>query len=118
MLDVVECAALEVLDQVRRHTEYPADLLNIELPRRKKLAILRRQADGLIGHALFEHGDLVRVVCTAIHVGPVLTDFLRILQHAGVFKHTGRLRSVAKKRAAVFLDSNRGAQRVLHHGNG
>ena len=43
VLDVIEGRPPQVLDQVRGHVEYPADLLRGIFPRREELRVLRRQ---------------------------------------------------------------------------
>ena len=58
------------------------------------------------------------VVRAAVHIRPVLPYLLRVLQHARMLQDAAGLRAVAKEAAAVFLHSQRGAEAVLHHGDG
>ena len=57
------------------------------------------------------------VVGTAINIGPVFTDLLRVFQYAGMLQNTARLCAILKEGAAVFLHSQRGAETVFHHGD-
>ena len=60
----------------------------------------------------------MRIPCAAIGIHPVIPDLLRILQHTRMLQHTGRLSAVLEEGAAVLLHRQRGAEGVLHHGNG
>ena len=117
VLNIRECGVLQILHHMGRHPEDAADLIYAELACGEELAVFRRQGDGLVGHALFQHRNLVGVIGTAINIGPVFTNLLRILQHTRMLQHAARLCAVLKESAAVFLHSQRGAETVFHHGD-
>ena len=108
---------LQILHHVGRHPEDAADLVHAELACGEELTVFRRQGDGLIGHALFQHCDLMGVIGTAINIGPVFTDLLRVLQHTRMFQNSGGLCAVLEEGAAIFLYCQRGAEAVFHHGD-
>ena len=59
----------------------------------------------------------MRVARAAVDLRPVLPDTLRVLQHARMLQHAGWLSAIFEEGAAVFLDGDRGAERVFHHGD-
>ena len=108
----------KVLHHVGRHPEDAADFLHAELSRGEELAVLGRQGDGLVGHALLQHSHLVGIVRAAVHSRPVVTDLAGVFQDTGMFQNTAGLCAVLEEGRAVLLHCQRGAEGVLHHGNG
>ena len=108
----------KVLHHVGRHPEDAADFLDPELPGGKELAVLGRQGDRPVGHALLQHTDLVGIVRAAVHGSPVLPDFTGVFEDAGMLQYAAGLCAVLEESCSVFLHRQRGAEGVLHHGNG
>ena len=118
MLYIIESAALKILHHVGRHIEDPAYLLYTVLTCRKKLAVLGRQADGLVAHALFYDSDLVSVARAAVGFTPLAADLLGVLQDTWMLQYADGLCAIPEKRTAVLFNGQHSAQAVLHHGNG
>ena len=102
---------------MRRHPEYPGDLIDLELPCFQELGLLRRYGYRRIFHAFFQNGNLVRITASAESCLPALPDSCRIFDRTGMLQHTGRCRTVRKELAAVFFRSYRKPYGVLCHSN-
>ena len=103
---------------MRRHTEDPRDLIDLELPCFQKLRLFRGNGDRRIFHPLFEYGHLICVMAAAEGGLPALPHPGRVLNRAGMFQHTARLRAVGEELRPVFLAGYCHADGVLCHGDG
>ena len=80
-----------------RDSENSSDLIDLKFACFEELRLLRRDADGRVLHAFFQHGDLIGVAAAAEGGLPALPHTLRIFDRAGVFQHTARCRAVGEE---------------------
>ena len=103
---------------MRRDPENSSDLIYLEFAGLQELGLLWRDPDGRKLHALFQHGDLVRVAAAAEGGLPAFADTLRILNGAGVFEDASGCCTVREKLRAIFLCGDGETNRIFCHCDG
>ena len=103
---------------MRRDPENSSDLIYLEFAGLQELGLLWRDPDGRKLHALFQHGDLVRVAAAAEGGLPAFADTLRILNGAGVFEDASGGCTVREKLRAIFLCGDGETNRIFCHCDG
>ncbi len=103
---------------MRRHSEDPGDLVDLELARLKELRLLRGYGNRRVLESLLKHRYLAAVLRTAELAHPRLAHPLRILDRAGVFENAGRSRAVGEELAAVLLRGDGESDGVFRHSDG
>ena len=101
-----------------RHSENSSDLIDLKFSCFEELRLLRRDADGRVFHAFFQHGDLIGIAAAAEGGLPALPHPLRVFDRAGVFQHTARSGTVGKELCSVLLTGDCHADGVLRHSDG
>ena len=102
---------------MRRNPVQPGNLVHLELPGLQKLRFLRRNPDLLVLHALFQNGNLPRILRAPVDSVPALPHLRRVLQHPRMLQNTSRRGPVLKEPRPVFLTGQRHPHRILSHGN-
>ena len=118
LLNIRKARLFQITDHVRWDPENSSNLIDLEFSCFKELCLLRRDADGRVFHAFFQHGDFVCVAAAAEGGLPALPYTLRVFDGAGVFQHTTGRRTVSKELGSVFLTGNRHADGILRHSDG
>ena len=103
---------------MRRNPVQPGNLVHLELPGLQKLRFLRRNPDLLVLHALFQNGNLPRILRAPVDSVPALPHLRRVLQHPRMLQNAARRGPVLKEPRPVFLTGQRHPHRILRHGNG
>ena len=101
-----------------RDSENSSDLIDLEFACFEELRLLRRDADGRVFHAFFQHGNFVCIAAAAEGGLPALPHTLRIFDRTGVFQHTARSGTIGEELRAVLLAGDRHADGVLCHSDG
>ena len=99
-------------------SENSSDLIDLEFACFEELRLLRRNADGRVFHAFFQHGNLIGIAAAAEGGLPALPHTLRVFDRAGVFQHTARCGTVGEELCAVFLTGDSHADGVFRHSDG
>ena len=103
---------------MRWDSENSSDLIDLEFSCFEELRLLRRDADGRVFHAFFQHSDFVCITAAAEGGLPALSHTLRVFDRAGVFQYTTRSGTVGEEFCTVFFTGNRHADGVLCHSDG
>ena len=84
----------------------------------QELGLLRRDADGRVFHALFQHSNLVSIAAAAEGGLPAFPDTLWVFNGARMLQNTAGSCAVGEELGSVLLTGDSHADGVLCHGNG
>ena len=65
LLNIRKARLFQVANHVGRDSENSSDLIDLEFACFEELRLLRRDADGRVLHAFFQHGDLIGISAAA-----------------------------------------------------
>ena len=99
-------------------SENSSNLINLEFSCFEELRLLRRDADGRVFHAFFQHSDLIGIAAAAEGRLPALPHTLWVFDCAGMFQHAARSGTVGEELCTVLLTGDRHADGVLRHSDG
>ena len=68
MFDISKSGPVEIADQMRRHSEDPADLIDLEFAALDELRVIGLQRRRLEFHAFFQDGDFMPRAGHAMHL--------------------------------------------------